>query len=332
MTKSAQTAFHVTVILAAAIALQVFFMCIFVQIAKPWDAWLRTGVFIGGSLINVALLITDYCAYATDREVVYKTCIITYVFLLFSAMTVYILLTSGFFAVVNDEEALEEFLKGAGTWMSILFIVLQFLQVVVLPIPSTVTVVAGSALFGPFWGSVFSLIGIFLGSLTAFFIGRYAGYRVVAWLVGRDTLDKWQKKLKGKDKLLISAMFLLPVFPDDVLCFVAGLSSMSLGLFTSVILISRILAIFMTSYSVSLIPFDTWWGILIWVLFAIAVTVLFVWLYRDSEKIENWINRKLHRESRNERKKQTDEFRVEIVDPDGTVVGKGVKQKNVNGE
>lgn len=328
MSKSAQTVFHITFILAAAIVLQVLFMTILVRVSASWELWLRASVLIGGSLINVILLVTDDVAYFKGKQLVYKSCILIYTLLVFSAIVLEIMLESGFFEVVQDEESFAAFLERSGTWMSILFIVIQFLQVVILPIPSTVTVVAGSALFGPFWGSVFSLIGIFVGSLTAFFIGRYAGYRVVAWLVGKDTLDKWQKKVKGKDKLLISAMFLLPIFPDDVLCFVAGLSSMSLGLFTGVILISRVLAIFMTSYSVSLIPFDTWWGITLWAVFAAAVIVLFVYLYRNSEKIENWLDRKLHRESRRERKKAVDEFRVEIVDPDGTVVGKGVKRKD----
>lgn len=328
MTKSAKIVFHITFILAMAIALQVFFLFILAEISEPWELWLKVTVLIGGCVLNISLLAADYAAFAKNKEIVYKTCIITYILLLFSAMTVYFLLISGFFEVVNDEAAFEEFLKNAGAWMSILFIVIQFLQVVILPIPSTVTVVAGSALFGPFWGSVFSLVGIVLGSLTAFLIGRYAGHRVVAWLVGAETLDKWQKKLKGKDKLFLSAMFLLPIFPDDVLCFVAGLSSMSLGLFTAVILVSRVLAIFSTSYSVSLIPFNTWWGITLWVLFGIAVAVLFVWLYRNSEKIEAWLDKKFHREVRNEHKKQSDEFRVEIVDPDGTVVGKGVKRKD----
>lgn len=327
MTKSAKTIFHITVILALSIVTQVFFVLILSRIAKPWQLWQKNLALFGGSFLNIALLAVDYLLYANGREVGYKAYIITDVFVAFSTIICYVLLVCGFFEVVNDEAAFEEFLKRAGTWMSVLFVLIQFLQVVILPIPGTVTVVAGSALFGPFWGSVYSLVGILFGSFTAFLIGRYAGYRVVAWLIGKETLDKWQKKLKGKDKLFISAMFLLPVFPDDVLCFVAGLSTMSFRLFAAVIFVSRILAVFMTSYTVSLIPFDTWWGILLWCIFAVLIIGLFVWLYRNSEAIERWFNQKLHRESRNERKKKSDEFRVEIVDPDGTVVGKGVAKK-----
>ena len=211
--------------------------------------------------------------------------------------------------------------------MPVLFIVLQFLQVVILPIPSTVTVVAGAALFKPFLGSIYSLIGIVAGSLVAFLIGRYAGLRVVSWLVGKETLEKWLKKIKGKDKLLLTAMFLLPVFPDDVLCFVAGFSSMSVWYFLAVILISRVLAIFTTSYSVSLIPFDTWWGILIWAVLIALVIVLFVFLYRKSDAILGWFEKKFHRETRVKEKKEKGDFTLEVVGPDGAIVSKGVERK-----
>ncbi len=212
--------------------------------------------------------------------------------------------------------------------MAILFVVLQFLQVVVLPIPSAVTVVAGAALFGPLAGSLLSLLGIVIGSLIAFLIGRYAGYRVVAWLVGKETLDKWLKKIKGKDKLLLSAMFLLPVFPDDVLCFVAGISSMSLPLFLGVIIVSRVAAIFTTCYSVTLIPFNTWWGLLIWAILIASVIVLFVFLFKKSDQILNWFAKKFHKETRIVEKTGRNEFTVEIVTPNGDLYKKGVPKND----
>ena len=90
-------------------------------------------------------------------------------------------------------------------------------------------------------------------------------------------------------------MFLLPMFPDDVLCFVAGLSSMSFLFFFVVILISRVIAVFATSYSVSLIPFNTWWGITLWALFFVGVIILFFFLYKKSDAIEAWVQKKFSR-------------------------------------
>ncbi len=282
---------------------------------------------IGGSVLNGAVLVTDYISYFLKKQVVYKFCITLYVMAVFFAVTAYILIRTGFFDIMRDEELLEDFLRKSGWWMYIIFVLLQFLQVVLLPIPSTVTVVAGAALFGPLIGSLLSLLGIVIGSLVAFLIGRYAGIRVVSWLIGKETLEKWLKKIKGKDKLLLSAMFLLPVFPDDVLCFVAGMSSMSLVFFLAVIAVSRVLAIFTTSYSITLIPFNTWWGLMIWGILLVLVIILFVFLYKKSDAILGWFEKKFHRETRVKEKTERDEFTMEVVGPDGAIISKGVKRE-----
>ena len=111
-------------------------------------------------------------------------------------------------------------------------------------------------------------------------------------MVGEDTLHKWQEKLKGKDNLLLTVMFLLPMFPDDVLCFIAGLSSMSGKYFCIMIFISRLLTIAGTCYSFEYIPLNTWWGLLIWGIFLAIIAVAFVFVYKNTDKIQAWIEKK----------------------------------------
>ncbi len=204
----------------------------------------------------------------------------------------YVLLKSGFLTIFSDSAAYEEFLAGAGGWMAVIYVLLQFLQVIVLPIPSLVSTLAGVALFGPHLALLYSLIGILLGSYVAFFIGRKIGYRAVVWIVGEEELNKWQKKLKGKDNFILTAMFLLPLFPDDVLCFVAGLSSMSNVYFLLMLFVCRLIGIAATCYSIQIIPFNTWWGVLLWGLIYVAVIILFVLFYKNLEKINKWWKKK----------------------------------------
>ncbi len=291
-----------------------------------WHPALWWTVLSLSTALNIALTTVDLVFYFLRKQMVYKFCIISFIFLDFLLIGLYVLLKTGFMEVMRDEGSFQAYVERAGSWMTVLFIALQFLQVVILPIPSTVTVVAGTALFGPLKGSLYSLTGIVIGSLVAFLVGRYAGTRVVSWMVGKETLEKWLKKIKGKDKLLLTAMFLLPVFPDDVLCFVAGFSSMSVWYFLAVILISRVLAIFTTSYSVTIIPFDTWWGLLIWAILIIAVIVLFVFLYKKSDAILGWFEKKFHHETWVKHEKKKGEFLIEVVDPDGSIVSKGVEK------
>ncbi len=320
---------HILVLALFAAAVETFLVFCLAFFREKWAEWLYILALAGGSALNLALLTVDFVFYFLRKELVYKACITAYVTVLVFFAIAYLLLATGFLEVFRDEESLQNYLERSGKWMSALFTTLQFLQVVILPIPSTVTVVAGAALFGPLWGSIYSLIGIVVGSLVAFLIGRIAGSKVVAWLVGQETLDKWLAKIKGKDKLLLTAMFLLPVFPDDVLCFVAGLSSMSVWYFLAVIAISRVLAIFTTSYSITLIPFNTWWGILVWIVIFLCVAALLVVLYKKSDAILGWFEKKFRRGTRrDEREKESakEEFCIQVVDPDGSLVTKSVPQ------
>ncbi len=247
--------------------------------------------------ILTSVLLTGLCALAIwfvllRKETLVKTLISLYVFLLFCFILIFILQRTGFFALVKDEDAFRQYLETKGKFMPLLYVILQYLQVVILPIPSVVSTVAGVAIFGPLKTIVYSLIGIVLGSITAFFIGRKLGHKAVAWMVGHEELKKWQKKLKGKDNFILTVMFLLPMFPDDVLCFIAGLSSMSNRYFLIMIIVSRVISISTTCYSIDLIPFTTWWGLLIWAIIIIAIVATFIFIYKNMDKIQEKIKNK----------------------------------------
>ena len=88
-------------------------------------------------------------------------------------------------------------------------------------------------------------------------------------------------------------MFLFPFFPDDVLCFVAGLSSMSIGYFSVMIIICRLISVFITAYSLNgnIIPYNTWWGLTIWGIIIILTIILTIYLYKNGEKIDNYFKK-----------------------------------------
>ena len=220
-----------------------------------------------------------------DNKKLLRALTVGYVFFTILLIFIYIGQKIGFFLLIKDPKQLEEFLKRAGWWMPTLYILLQYLQVTILPIPSIVSTLVGVAVFGALKASLYSFIGIFLGSLTAFYLGRKLGKKTVSWIVGKEDLSKWQKKLKGKDKLFLTSMFLLPMFPDDVLCFIAGLSSMSNRYFLIMIAVTRIISILASCYSFEFIPFNTWWGILIWAALFLILLALCVLVYKNADKI-----------------------------------------------
>lgn len=255
--------------------------------------------FVFGAIVCFGYVFSLICLFK-GRERLVKGFLGGNLLLFVLLVFMYILQRTGFFAVIKDEKLFQEYLKKTGAWMPLLYILFQFLQVVILPIPSIVSTIAGIALFGSVKTLIYSFIGIVIGSFTAFLIGRKLGKKAVSWIVGEDGLKKWQKKLKGKDNLFLSFMFVLPFFPDDVLCFFAGLTSMSWLYFSGVILLSRALGIAATCFSVDFIPFSTWWGITLWCVFALILVTLFIIICKNMDKIQQKID--IHRQKKRKRK------------------------------
>ena len=261
---------------------------------------------------KIILYIITFCVCVTgiiamifsslNNAFIYKLTLITLSLITLTLISLYFLKVSGVLAKIDSVESLRNYVASFGYLAIFIYIIISVLQVVVLPIPGFISVATGVALFGPFKTSIYSFIGIFIGSLIAFFIGRFLGYKVVSWLIGEESLNKWEKSIKNKDKLVLTFMFLFPFFPDDILCFVAGLSSMSTGYFLVMITICRIISVFTTSYSVngSVIPYNTWWGLLIWGVVLVFTIILTVYLYKHGDKIDKYFKKLKRKRKSNE--------------------------------
>ena len=90
----------------------------------------------------------------------------------------------------SDKHFLKETLHAWGILAPLIFIALQAVQVIIAPIPGDITGLLGGFLFGEWLGLFYSTIGLTLGSVTAFGVGRWLGARYVRSLVSQQTWDK----------------------------------------------------------------------------------------------------------------------------------------------
>jgi len=132
---------------------------------------------------------------------------------------------------ITDKERLQAFLKSVGPLAPLVFIGIQALQVVFAPIPGEATGFVGGALFGIPLGFLYSTLGLTLGSVLAFLLARWLEIRVVARWVGQETMDRFEFLMEHQGALVAFFLFVVPGFPKDYLCFILGLSHMSLRLF-----------------------------------------------------------------------------------------------------
>ena len=175
-----------------------------------------------------------------------------------------------------------------GFWGRFTYVCIQFIQVTILPIPSTITTLAGLMIYGPLQTSLLSLSGILFGSIFSFWLGRTFGRKLITFMVGKESCQKWTKFL-SEAKFSFFIMMLLPIFPDDILCLVAGITDMSWAFFTITNLISRPIGIFLTCYlgSGNIIPFEGPW-IIFWVFFVIIIVFLLFFSFKYQKEIETF--------------------------------------------
>lgn len=121
-----------------------------------------------------------------------------------------------------------------------LFVALQTAQVLIAPVPGQLLGLLGGAMFG-FWpGLLLSMLGLALGSVVAMGGSRLVGDRLVRRFVPHAILDRFDDLIRADGVWSFFIMFLLPVFPDDALCFMAGLTRLPLRRLLLVCLIGRI--------------------------------------------------------------------------------------------
>lgn len=199
---------------------------------------------------------------------------------------------AGLLSALGDVEALRAFVEQNGAWSYAVFVLLEILNIVVLPIPAFLIHMVGVALFGPVRAFFIIFASVLVGSYIAFALGRVCGKPVVRWCIGEAALDKYTRLLGNRGNLLFVMMQLLPFFPDDILCMVAGVSGMSWGFFTFAMLFTRPVYIGAVCFfgSGTVIPFSGW-GIPVWIALFCLMGVLFFLFCRYEGPIEGALRR-----------------------------------------
>jgi uncharacterized membrane protein YdjX (TVP38/TMEM64 family) len=145
-----------------------------------------------------------------------------------------------FFNLALNKEWIESVIKATGPLAPLVFILLQSLQVVFAPIPGEATGFIGGYLFGVPLGLLYSTLGLTLGSVAAFLIARWLEKHYVARWIPAEVLQKFDFLMERQGALISFILFLFPGFPKDYLCFILGLSRMSLKLFLLICVLGRI--------------------------------------------------------------------------------------------
>ena len=157
------------------------------------------------------------------------------------AISAYFLMDGWLGGHFDSIDSLQAYLDGFGIWGPIILTMIQALQVVLPVLPGFTGCIAGAMLFGPSTGFWVNYIGISAGSIAAYWLARWCGERLVNKMVSMKKYESYMEKVSRSKSypVVLFLAILLPLAPDDFLCYLSGLINMSSKKFTLIILVAK---------------------------------------------------------------------------------------------
>jgi uncharacterized membrane protein YdjX (TVP38/TMEM64 family) len=152
---------------------------------------------------------------------------------------------------------LMDWLRDAGPLAPLLLIGSMACAVVIPPIPSLPLDLAAGAVFGPFHGGLYAVIGAEIGAIGCFLLARALGRDALSRLLKIETVFCQT----CTDHQLMGVMFLarfIPVFSFDIVSYGAGLTNISLKAFAVATLVGMAPPTFALTYFGSSIVSAPW--------------------------------------------------------------------------
>ena len=210
------------------------------------------------------------------------------VILLIAIYVIWDLLNNGpLTSFLNNKDAIISWVEGHGFLGPLAFIFLQVLQIVLAPIPGQIVGGVGGFLFS-WWGVLWTCIGTAIGGFIVFWLSRKFGRPLVEKIVKKDSLDKFDFIFSNNTSFILFVIFLIPGLPDDIICYLAGLTKISLKKLVALFVVGRLPAIIITNYLGFGIGEENLTPVIVISIIIAIVLALIVW---QREKIINFLKK-----------------------------------------
>lgn len=119
-------------------------------------------------------------------------------------------------------ESIEAWVVGFGLWAPLVFMSVYLIGPPLF-LPGSILTMAGGALFGPLWGTVYSLTAATAGATVAFFIARYL---ISDWVMGKISgkLKQLVQGVNAEGWRFVAFIRLVPIFPFNLSNYAMGLT------------------------------------------------------------------------------------------------------------
>lgn len=125
-----------------------------------------------------------------------------------------------------SRDLLEQHIAALGIWAPLVFMA-AYATAAVAFLPGSIFTIAGGALFGPWLGTLYSLIGASMGGVLAFIGARYIAADWVSGISGQR-LERLQRGIDREGWRFVAFVRLVPLFPFNLLNYALGLTRIGL--------------------------------------------------------------------------------------------------------
>ena len=186
-------------------------------------------------------------------------------------------------AMFESQGQLLAAVHGAGAWGPLVLIGLTIAQVILAPLPGQVTDLVGGYLYGFWLGAFYCWLGLTIGSALAMGLARLAGRPLLDRLLNPAALDRLDRLAAGKGLRFFFLVFLLPFMPDDLACFLAGLTPLPLPALILAAALGRIPGLLAAVWAGAQAGRLSWTG---WLLAGVLVVAGLLITWRYGERIQ----------------------------------------------
>ena len=135
----------------------------------------------------------------------------------------YFLWRTGFFAITSLE-GMRTYIQNFAPYSHLLYFLIQLASVILAPIPSNLTAMAGGLLFGAGLSFLLTAGAVILGSMIVFLLARALGRSFAGRFESQRVSERYLEIIRRKRDVFLALVFLFPFFPDDLICILAGLT------------------------------------------------------------------------------------------------------------
>jgi len=150
---------------------------------------------------------------------------------------------------ITDPQWLHAWIETAGWFAPVAFVALQATQIVIAPIPGQLIAFVGGYAFGVVLGTIYSLLGAAIGSTIVFLLARRYGRPYVERAIDGETLASFDGLVSRDGRFALFLVFLIPGLPDDVICFLAGVTRIPIRQLVAISLLGRAPGYLLVSYA-----------------------------------------------------------------------------------